>query len=243
MVVFDATMLSMLLRPGTRAPLDPATGATVEHAEPRIADLVARLQKARTVIIIPTPALSELLVKTGAAGPGLLQAIQKSSSFRIEGFDIRAAVELAQMTNDLATGSDKRAGIDAPWTKIKFDRQIVAIARVHRATAIYTDDDKLIAFAALNEISCVRLADLPIPIPPSKPNCRSIQTRAPRRRKPKMAGASHKQTISDQAKRFIKAAREAGCSEDEAEIRENMRRVVRASPRAAAVENSKNKTS
>ncbi|MHB8528566.1 MAG: hypothetical protein ACYC8V_03530 [Caulobacteraceae bacterium] len=163
MVVFDATMLSMLLRPGTRAPLDPATGLPVEHAEIRVADLVARLQKSRTVIVIPTPALSELLVKAGSGGPGLLQALQKSSAFRIEGFDIRAAVELAQMTNDIATAADKRAGIEAPWTKIKFDRQIVAIARVNRASAIYTDDDKLIAFAALNDIPCVRVADLPVP--------------------------------------------------------------------------------
>ncbi len=31
-----------------------------------------------------------------------------------------------------------------------------------------------------------------------------------------------------QANRFIKAAREAGCSEDEAEIRENMRRIASA---------------
>jgi hypothetical protein len=34
----------------------------------------------------------------------------------------------------------------------------------------------------------------------------------------------------DQAKRFIKAAREAGCSEDEAEIRETMKRIAVAKP-------------
>ena len=163
MVVFDATMLSMLLRPGTRAPLDPATGLPVEHAEVRIAELVTQLQKAKSVIIVPTPALSELLVKAGTAGPGILQAVQRSSAFRIEGFDIRAAVELAQMTNELGTAADKRAGIDAPWTKIKFDRQIIAIARVNRAESIYTDDEALITFAAMNDIPCVRVADLPIP--------------------------------------------------------------------------------
>jgi hypothetical protein len=32
---------------------------------------------------------------------------------------------------------------------------------------------------------------------------------------------------SQQSQRFIEAAREAGCSEDEAEIRENMRRIAR----------------
>jgi hypothetical protein len=33
---------------------------------------------------------------------------------------------------------------------------------------------------------------------------------------------------SAQSKRFIEAAREAGCSEDEAEIRENMKRIAKA---------------
>lgn len=32
--------------------------------------------------------------------------------------------------------------------------------------------------------------------------------------------------LSAQSKRFIEAAREAGCSEDEAEIRENMKRIA-----------------
>lgn len=163
MVVFDATMLSLLLRPGTKPPLDPATGHLVEHAGVRTADLVERLEKSRTIIIIPTPTLCELLIKAGAAGNTFVSHLQKSSVFRIQPFDVRAAVELAQLTNALGSGGDKRAAIDAPWSKIKFDRQIVAIAKVHGATAIYTDDGKLIAFAQMCDIPCIRVADLPIP--------------------------------------------------------------------------------
>jgi predicted nucleic acid-binding protein len=163
MVVFDATMLSLLLRPGAKPPLDSATGQSVEYAEIRIAHLAAQLEKSRTIIIIPTPVLSELLIKADAAGNSLVTRIQKSSAFRIQPFDVRAAVELAQMTNAIASASDKRAAIDAPWSKIKFDRQIVAIAKVHCATAIYTDDEKLIAFAKMYDIPCIKLADLSIP--------------------------------------------------------------------------------
>jgi hypothetical protein len=32
-----------------------------------------------------------------------------------------------------------------------------------RATAIYTDDSQLISFAELNNLTCIRVADLPIP--------------------------------------------------------------------------------
>ena len=37
-----------------------------------------------------------------------------------------------------------------------------------------------------------------------------------------------------QGARFIEAAREAGCSEDEAEIRENMKRIASAKPKATS---------
>jgi hypothetical protein len=163
MVVFDATMLSLLLREGAKAPLDPVSGKPVEYAAIRIAHLVEQLEKSRTIIIIPTPALTEILIRAGAAGPAIVARIQKSSVLRIQSFDARAAVELAQMTNALTSAADKRAAIDAPWAKIKFDRQIIAIAKVNGATEIYTDDDKLIAFAKLCDIPCIRIADLPIP--------------------------------------------------------------------------------
>jgi hypothetical protein len=163
MVVFDATMLSLLLREGAKPPLDPATGNPVEYAAIRIAHLVEQLEKSRTIVIIPTPALTEILIKAGPAGPAIIARIQKSSVLRIQSFDARAAVELAQMTNAIGSASDKRAAIEAPWSKIKFDRQIVAIAKVNGATAIYTDDEKLIAFAAIHDIPCVRIADLEIP--------------------------------------------------------------------------------
>jgi hypothetical protein len=44
------------------------------------------------------------------------------------------------MTRAAVDAGDKRVGSDATWAKVKFDRQIVAIAQVRRATAIYSDD-------------------------------------------------------------------------------------------------------
>jgi predicted nucleic acid-binding protein len=164
MVVFDTTTLSLLLRPGARPPLDPATGAPVAHARERLEALVETLQKTRTVAIIPAPVLTELLIKAGDAGPGIVAAIQRSSAFRVAPFDTRAAIELAQMTNaSLTTARERREAVTATAAKIKFDRQIVAIAKVAGATAIYSDDGELIAFAEANGIKCIRVVDLPIP--------------------------------------------------------------------------------
>jgi hypothetical protein len=164
MVVFDTTVLSLLLRPGARPPLDRATGVPVTYARERLEGLVETLQKTRTVVIIPSPVLSELLIKAGTAGSAIIAAIEQSSAFRVASFDKRAAIELAQITNaSLATARERREAVAATAAKIKFDRQIIAIAKVQQATAIYSDDEQLIAFAEANAITCVRVADLPIP--------------------------------------------------------------------------------
>ncbi len=49
-----------------------------------------------------------------------------------------------------------------------------------------------------------------------------------------MATPAKKARDPAQAQRFIEAAREAECSEDEAEIRENMKRIAEAKPKAPA---------
>ena len=119
MVVFDTTTALLLLRPGTKPPLDPATGAPIEQAEARMALLVETLEKARTRIIIPTPVMSELLVYAGAATAELVARLTRSSTFRVAPFDTRAAIELAVMTRAALDQGDKRGGIEAPWNKVK----------------------------------------------------------------------------------------------------------------------------
>ena len=68
MVLFDATALSLLLHPGAKPPND-STGNPVSRARERIELLVQTLDEKKAKIIIPTPALAELLVIAGPAGP------------------------------------------------------------------------------------------------------------------------------------------------------------------------------
>ncbi len=68
----------------------------------------------------------------------------------------------------LASG-DKREGSQADWTKVKFDRQIVAIAMVANASLIISDDDHVAAIGERWGIVVKSIEDLPIPaelIPP-----------------------------------------------------------------------------
>lgn len=72
MVVFDATTLLFVLDPEAKVPTDPKTGEAVTSVNERIVLLVNELERRKEKIIVPTPALSELLVRAGTAGPEYL---------------------------------------------------------------------------------------------------------------------------------------------------------------------------
>ena len=156
MVVFDATMLMLMLRPNSGIPLD-SNNTPVSYVQERIAHLVQTLERRKTRIIIPTPALSEVLVRSGTAAPQIVETLNRSAIFRISPFDSLAAIEAAVMTRAAIDAGDKRGGAVGIWAKVKFDRQIVAIAKVARASAIYSDDSDVRTLALAENISVIGL--------------------------------------------------------------------------------------
>ena len=64
-----------------------------------------------------------------------------------------------------AKGSKRTpARVEAPWQKVKFDRQIVAIAKLHKAHTIFSDDADVKTLAEDIGIKAVRCWDLAIPV-------------------------------------------------------------------------------
>jgi predicted nucleic acid-binding protein len=162
-VVIDATNLLLMFRPGTPVPPGP-DGVEIEKPKERIEYLVHRLDKAKTKIIIPTPALSEALVRAGpAASQQIVEHLQRYNVFRIEAFDTRAAIEVAAMTRKALDSGRKRGASAATWAKVKYDRQIVAIAKVCGAPTIFSDDRDVHTLAKTVKIEVLGLADLPLP--------------------------------------------------------------------------------
>jgi hypothetical protein len=89
--------------------------------------------------------------------------LQKYAVFSIEPFDTRAALEVAAMSREAIIGGNKRGNSVDPWQKVKFDRQIVGIAKVHGALEIYSDDDGIGAICHRVKIKVIKLADMPLP--------------------------------------------------------------------------------
>lgn len=163
MPVFDATALMYFLEPDAKAPLDPTTNEPVTNAKARIDFLIETLESRRETIVIPTPALSEVLVHAGSAGPRYLNILNTTRCFRVESFDLRAAVELAAMTRDAIIAGDLRAGTGTTRAKLKFDRQIVAIARTQGQYTVYSDDEDIAKLGNALNLEVIPIHALPLP--------------------------------------------------------------------------------
>jgi predicted nucleic acid-binding protein len=148
MVLFDAGILIKLLDPRT---------SDIQRG--KLDYLVSSLQKSKTKILIPTPALSEFYVK---ADPDVLASFKGRAAFIIVPFDEKAALECSiSIAAALRSGSKKGVQAEASWQKIKFDHQIVAIAKTNRATTIYSEDGGLRKFAAALGLNAQCIDELP----------------------------------------------------------------------------------
>ncbi|MEJ8631444.1 hypothetical protein P0F65_19920 [Sphingomonas sp. I4] len=132
------------------------------HARERVELFLSSLSVEDT-LIVPTPVLAEVLVGAEEGGPGLLAAISGMARLKVRPFGERAAIETAMMTREAIAAGDKRAGSQAPWQKVKVDRQVVAVARAEGATQIYTDDSNLVEFARRLGMDVFSTWDLPVP--------------------------------------------------------------------------------
>ncbi|MGC1408397.1 MAG: hypothetical protein WA864_05570 [Acetobacteraceae bacterium] len=98
------------------------------------------------------------------AGIRRLQGEPGHGFFISAGYDERAAVETAARLAHVfprARAADLEAQVSRH--RIKFDWQIVAVAAVEGATAVYSDDPDVVKLARDAGMEAFRLADLPLP--------------------------------------------------------------------------------
>lgn len=158
MVVFDNNFLMIALRPNIPA--------SVDHAKERVSYLLESLQKAGERVVVPTPVLTELLVRAEQAASVYLDELQKSSKFKVAPFGVRAAVEVAAVISSAIKRKNKKDGSAETWAKVNFDRQIAAIGKIEGAHTIYTDDGNLQKFAELMGLKFIALKDTELPPDP-----------------------------------------------------------------------------
>jgi len=162
-VVFDTTFLARLWRSDLPAPIDLETGEPVTRVRDRLDFFIAELERTGSKIIVPTPALSELLAGLKEPGRIVLDDLNSSSVFEIRPFGLRAAIEAAASVQVSRTMGTLKGLSSSTWQKVKVDRQIVAIATVERAERICSEDSDVKNLAEIAGIAFLRLADLSLP--------------------------------------------------------------------------------
>lgn len=168
MIVLDNSVFLYFIQPSADPPLDPSTGHPVERCKERLDRLIADLSKSGKRLLLPTPVITEALVSTGTDAASFLNEIRRHSVFRIADFDQRAAIECSIMIAQHWHGRLKQLRSDVSRHRIKFDLQIVAIARVASAHEILTDDPDVKKVAAITGMAYRGIADLPLPDKPDQ---------------------------------------------------------------------------
>jgi predicted nucleic acid-binding protein len=164
MVAIDNTFLTLMLNPGKgRPPQDPSTKKPVDRIADRIEKLQEDLDSDSERMILPTPVLSEFLIFVGKDGPSYLEKLSGMKTILVRPFDQVAAIELAALEVEDRLKTGKRAGSASPWAKLRFDRQIVAIARTNGAKRIYSDDEDVMKFSTRIGIQVIPTWELPLP--------------------------------------------------------------------------------
>ena len=163
MAVFDSSVLLLAIDPSAKAPIDPATNLPLKDAAKRIENLFNLLIDIDETIVIPAPVLCEILVHADEASQNYLTYLRNMGDFRIAPFGERAAILAASSMREAIRRGGHRVDSTNPNTakaKIKFDRQIVAIAKIEKEKAIYSDDNDIHKLAERIGINSYRTSDI-----------------------------------------------------------------------------------
>ncbi|MDP1630281.1 MAG: PIN domain-containing protein [Caulobacter sp.] len=160
---FDTTTLLIAIAPAERVNTSVG-GVIIPDAKARVDHLIATLEKSKQRLIIPVPALAEALVSVDpTVGGRFVERMSKTSSVFLAPFDVLEAMEASAMAAEALRGGDKRGGATGDYQKVKVDRQIVAIAKFHGASVIYSNDKDVRTLGKREGITVIGVEELPLP--------------------------------------------------------------------------------
>src|SRR5260370_7036950 len=132
MAALDSQLLTLLFIPNAKCETD--------RAKERIDYLIGSLQGSGERIVIPSPALAELMIGVGHSRSQILHELTHSPKFLIAGFDTKEALEVALLAETARKhGGKKKGDSGGTWAKVKFDCKIVAICKVQNVSTIYSE--------------------------------------------------------------------------------------------------------
>ncbi len=160
-LLVDTNILIQILAPNKTGLTRPDSSLELDRVDERAQAFVSEVERRNALILIPTPVLSEFLMGVEVSKyQEYLDTLNGSACFEIVDFDTAAAIECAQLPDrqELAQISPGQIA-----SKLKYDRQIVAIALAAMANEVWSHDDSLRKIASVQGLTVRSLADIEPP--------------------------------------------------------------------------------
>lgn len=129
----------------------------------KLLHLLSLLDKKKGKAILPAPAIGEYLVLADQAGLAIVESLQKHAYVQVANFDLACAFECALLDAAAIGRGDKKDGAETSWQKVKYDRQIVAIAKRNGAKLIISNDNGVRANASRIGLKALSIDELSLP--------------------------------------------------------------------------------
>lgn len=161
-VAFDNTFLTLLLDPTSPVRANPSTGTPTLHMPARMQTLIDDLTERDAKLIIPTPAIAEVMCRLANYDEVLTQ-LSQYKCIEPYAFDQKCALTLADLSHKHGKElKDARKLNNWSRQQVKVDLQIVAVALTYGADTLYTDDDGQTKFAEQCGLNVLHTWDLRI---------------------------------------------------------------------------------
>lgn len=129
----------------------------------RLDHLIKQIDKNKTKLVIPMPSLAEFLVKADSASVQAVNILEKQRYIVMADFNRASAFEIALIDAACLYKGDKKDSSEEAWQKVKFDRQIVAIAKSNAAQLIITRDKGVQKCATRIGMDWIEISSLEMP--------------------------------------------------------------------------------
>jgi predicted nucleic acid-binding protein len=141
-IVIDTNVLVQIMQnEGAKDLIDPETDKVVVNAFERAQALIERIDSLKGVVVLPAPVIAEYLLGIDRKSYQLhLDVMNGVKCIEVSSFDQLAAIECAMLVSNQEM---KQLDPDSKMAKLKYDRQILAIAISSGAKEIWTHDKQL----------------------------------------------------------------------------------------------------
>ena len=155
MVVVDTNFLILMI--------DPGSTQNTNNRVDRVRHFISEISKSGEAIVIPSPALAELVAGRASRVEEIVETIRQFRVMEIQALDTVIAIETGERIAAVQARIPEAQRLPGWKVAMKYDAMVAATALVRGARAVVTTDDGFEKYLERSPVSVLRIDDLPLP--------------------------------------------------------------------------------